>query len=69
MGGTSKGRVAKKQRQPRSSRTPTPSTQPTARMRRGVGRYARTGPPARHHLNLSAIDDMFNQFRESDGAF
>lgn len=70
MGGTSKGRVSKKQRQSKTRERLTESlaSVTSARsMRRGLNRVQRSAPPARH-VNLSAIDELFESFRESDGA-
>lgn len=69
MGGTSKGRV-------RKTRTPKPisssssrPTQPTPRpsMRRGLSRRTRSSASPHTNLDLSAIDGLFNQFKDPDG--
>ena len=44
-------------------------TQPARSMRRGSRRPSRSAPAEHHYPNLSAIDDLFNKFKEPDGKF
>lgn len=67
MGGASKGRVGKKQRNSKlssASRTSRSSAAVKNSMRRGPTRLSRSSPGSRNHVNLAAIDDLFNRFKE-----
>lgn len=42
-------------------------SQPARSMRRGSRRPSRSAPAEHHYPNLSAIDDLFNRFKEPGG--
>lgn len=69
MGGASKGRVAKKQRPAKSSSRLSDSSALSSRsMRRGLSRLTRSSThSASDDVNRSAIEDMFNLFRDQNG--